>query len=122
MQAHALKFACGKPVSAYAANNPNFHAGLFPFIKQTQHGAIADFGVVDEQFFLRALEELRQLFSRIDRTDQKLAFSCGINLSLCVGFEQLSCLSHQFWVAGYQTETAAVVNVEIGEVESVDIE
>ena len=74
MQAHARHFFAGEPLGSLAdlAEDADVDARLHAVLQQLEHLAIADLHVVDEQLFLRALDEARESGSRVLGADEKI--------------------------------------------------
>jgi len=66
--------------------------------------------------FLRPFEEAAQHLSRVCGTHYKVVRACDIGTSRTIGFEQLHSFLDQYFILGDNTESTAVLDINVREV------
>src|SRR5262249_49669933 len=100
------------------------HVDAFaPLLHQNlQHRIVAHLGIVDEQLPARAAEKPRELVARVFRADDEPVVPGRVRQAVEVGREELLRLRHELSILRHDAEAPALLHVEAGEVEAVDVE
>src|SRR5262249_54494238 len=103
-------------------DDPYVYSGFRAFDQQVGHAFVGNLGIVDQQLFLRPFYKSGQLFSSIRRTDNKRFKLGDVGLTGGISVKQSSGLLDDRRFIGHYTEAASMVDVQIGEIESQQIE
>jgi hypothetical protein len=106
----------------HAPNDPNLDAFTGPIAQETDHRSVTDLGVVNQQLFLGAYDEVRQLLPRIDRTYHEALVFGLVRLAPNVGVEKSRRFLDGFGIVDDQPETPAVFDVKMGVVERQNVQ
>src|SRR6266498_5876074 len=118
VQSHALQFMGGPPVSAHAAENADFHSCALPFLQMAQHGLVADFRIVDQEFLFRAFDEPGQFAPGIHWANNKIVVAGRVNLAFGVRFKEPHGFRHELGIMRHKAEAATAGDIETSEVEA----
>src|SRR6187551_3074780 len=124
MQPEAAKRA-NFQMSTVSADGPNdsYVDSLLGHVAQRARDLrVSNLGIVDEQLFLGPANECEELLPRVDRADDKGVETGLVGFSFVIRLEQLQRLLDEVAFPRDDREAAAMVDIEMGEVEGQDEE
>src|SRR5687767_14972144 len=104
-------------LSADRPDDPDVDSLLGPAVQRAQHLGVGDLGIVEEQLFLGPVNEREELLAGVDGADDEPVKAGFVRLSIAIRLEQLQRLLHEGAFPRDDREAAAMVDIEMGEVE-----
>src|SRR5438477_6565385 len=92
------------------ADDAYFDARLSPLLQDGDHLRIADFRIVDQQLFPRALKKRPETLARVHRADDEPIASRLVRMTLHVGFEEPDSFAYQIAISRNQSKAAATID------------
>ena len=123
MEALARIFlALDVPLRLDLADHAHVEAFLPLLGQNLQHRVVAHLGIVDEQLPARAAQKPRETFARVFRAHHEPLVAGRVRLAVEIGGEQLLRFGDELLVLRHDAEAPALLDVEAGEVEAVDVQ
>src|SRR5713101_3044965 len=98
-------------------DDADFNASFRPILQEADHFLVRDLRIVNQQLFLRPLQETAEDLTGVRRTHDERIEPWRVRLSGGVGLKELHGLSHPLGILSDKSETAAVIDVHVRKVE-----
>src|SRR5207249_7511367 len=110
------------PLRLDLADHAHVDAFLLLLGQNLQHRVVAHLRIVDEQLPAGAAQKAREPLACVFRAHDEPLVPRYVRLAVEIGGEQLLRFGHELLVLRHDAEAAALLDVEAGEVEAVDVE